>query len=295
MMTKTEGALTPIPRLRLYVERHQDENWFVHVGHVANRGRWKIEPHSHPEYGQLIFVREGRGVVELEGMSVPFAGPCALLLPTECVHGLDYEVDQDRWVVTIEVSYLAQINAKLAEFTQLWSGPRIIPLSYTPEVERESYQLIRRLEQEMLASAVGRSAALEALLTMLLLTLIRAMPTGQFEHENANPANLRQAERFRELVNQHYGKNLRLQEYASMMAVSVAQLRSACAAALGQSPTKLIHSRIVTEAKRSLIFSDLPVEQIAFRLGFDDAAYFTRFFRREVGQTPSQFRTTSKN
>ncbi|MHA4869538.1 helix-turn-helix domain-containing protein [Duganella sp. PWIR1] len=287
--------MTLVPRLRLYVEHQLDESWFVHVGHVANRGRWRIEPHTHPEYGQLIFVREGRGVIELEGTQVPFAGPCALLLPTDCVHGLDYEVDLDRWVVTIEVSYLAQINRKLPEFTQLWSGSRIIPLSYTPEVERESYQLIRRLEQEMLAGAVARSAALEALLTLLLITLIRAVPNGQLEHEGANPVSVRQAERFRDLVNQHYGKNLRLQEYASMMAVSVSQLRSVCSSALGQSPTKLIHSRIVTEAKRSLIFSDLPVEQIAFRLGFDDAAYFTRFFRREVGQTPSQFRTTAKN
>jgi len=287
--------MTPIPRLRLYVEHQLDDNWLVHVGHVANRGRWQIAPHTHPGYGQLIFVREGRGVVALEGASVPFAGPCALLMPTDCVHGLDYEVDQDRWVVTIEVSYLAQINGKLPEFTQLWSDSRIIPLSYTPEVERESYQLIRRLEQEMLASATGRSAALEALLTMLLITLIRAIPNGQLKFEGASPSNLRQAERFRDLVNQHYGENLRLQEYASMMAISVSQLRASCASALGQSPTKIIHSRIATEAKRSLIFSDLPVEQIAFRLGFDDAAYFTRFFRREVGQTPSQFRTTAKN
>ncbi|QJD91366.1 helix-turn-helix domain-containing protein [Duganella dendranthematis] len=287
--------MTPVPRLRLYVEHHQDENWFVHVGHVANSGRWQIEPHTHPEYGQLIFVREGRGVITLEGQRLPFAGPCALLLPTDCVHGLDYEVDLDRWVVTIEVSYLAQINARLPELTQLWSGPRLVSLSYAPEVERESYQLIRRLEQEMLASAIGRAAALEALLTLLLLTLIRAMPNGQFEPCSANPANVRQAERFRELVNQHHGKNLRLHDYAALMALSVAQLRAACAAALGQSPTKIIHSRIVTEAKRSLIFSDLPVEQIAFRLGFDDAAYFTRFFRREVGQTPSQFRTSAKN
>jgi AraC family transcriptional activator of pobA len=278
----------------LYVDGQVDEDWFVHVGHVANRGRWHIAPHTHPEYGQLIFVREGRGVVELEGTRVPFVGPCAMLMPTDCVHGLDYEVDQDRWVVTIEVSYLAQINAKLQEFTQLWSGPRIIPLSYTPEVERESYQLIRRLEQEMLSASVGRAAALEALLTMLLITLIRAMPNGQFEYDGASPASVRQAERFRDLVNQHYGENLRLHEYASMMAVSVSQLRSVCTSALGQSPTKIIHSRIVTEAKRSLIFSDLPVEQIAFRLGFDDAAYFTRFFRREVGQTPSHFRTTAK-
>lgn len=291
----TDGSLTTVPKLRLYVERHApDENWFVHVGHVANRGRWRIEPHSHPEYGQLIFVREGRGTVSLEGRDEPFEGPCALLLPTECVHGLDYEVDLDRWVVTIEVSYLAQINTRVREFPQLWSGPRIIALSSTPAVQAESYQLIRWLEQEVESNALGRGAALESLLTMLLLVLIRALPADQLDHDGAKRSNLRLADRFRDLINQYYGKNLRLQDYTSMMAVSVAQLRAACISATGQSPTKMIHSRIVTEAKRSLIFSDLPVEQIAFALGFDDAAYFTRFFRKQVGQTPSQFRSAGR-
>ena len=64
--------------------------------------------------------------MNLEGNSVPFEGPCALLLPTECVHGLDYEIDVDRWVVTIEAAYLTQINVKLREFIALWSAPQRI-------------------------------------------------------------------------------------------------------------------------------------------------------------------------
>lgn len=79
-----------------------------------------------------------------------------------------------------------------------------------------------------------------------------------------------------------------------MMAVSLVQLRAACASAAEQSPTKMIHARIITEAKRNLIFGDMSVEQIAFGLGFADAAYFTRFFRREVGQAPSQFRVAAR-
>jgi AraC family transcriptional activator of pobA len=79
-----------------------------------------------------------------------------------------------------------------------------------------------------------------------------------------------------------------------MLAVSLVQLRAACASAAGQSPAKMIHARIVTEAKRNLIFGDMSMEQIAFGLGFSNAAYFTRFFRKEVGQAPSQFRISSR-
>ena len=287
--------LATVPKVRLYVDRHAGlKNWFVHVGHVTERGRWRTEPHAHPRYGQVIFVRNGRGVMNLDGLSVPFEGPCALVLPAECVHGLDYEIDVDRWVVTVDVAYLMQVNAKLQEFTQLWSLPRMIPLAYAPEVELEFYRLIRRLEQESVSDAIGQAAGMESLLTTLLLMLLRGMPSGQFGNDGARHSDVRLADRFRELIDQYYGKNLQLQDYASMMAVSLAQLRAACTSARGQSPAKMIHSRIVTEAKRNLIFGDMPVEQIAFSLGFDDAAYFTRFFRREVGQTPSMFRNAAQ-
>ncbi|NKJ49388.1 AraC family transcriptional regulator [Burkholderia sp. SG-MS1] len=286
---------TTVPKVRLYVEQPEEKNWFVHVGHVTDRGRWRTEPHAHPAYGQVIFVRSGRGVMNLEGSRVPFEGPCALLLPTECVHGLDYEVDVDRWVVTIEVAYLTQVNAKLREFISLWALPRMIPLCYSAEAGMEFYSVINSLKQEVESDAIGHVVGTEALLTTLLLMLVReARLEQQHGNEGATRNDIRLVDRFRKLIDEHYRENLPLQDYASMMAMSLVQLRAACASAAEQSPTKMIHARIIAEAKRSLIFGDMSVEQIAFGLGFADAAYFTRFFRREVGQAPSQFRAASR-
>jgi AraC family transcriptional activator of pobA len=225
---------------------------------------------------------------------VPFEGPCALLLPTECVHGLDYELDADRWVVTIEVSYLAQVNAKLREFISLWASPRVIPLAYSAQGGGEFHNLIKSLKQEVESEAVGHVVATEALLTTILLMLVRETRLDQGVNESASRNDVRQVDRFRKLIDEHFRENLPLQDYASMMAVSLVQLRAACASASEQSPTKMIHARIITEAKRNLIFGDMSVEQIAFGLGFADAAYFTRFFRREVGQAPSQFRVAAR-
>jgi AraC family transcriptional activator of pobA len=291
-----EATPSAVPKVRLYVERpEKQDKWFVNVGRVTDRGRWRTEPHAHPGYGQVIFVRNGRGVMNLEGSSVPFQGPCALLLPTDCVHGLDYDIDVDKWVVTVEVSYLAQVNAKLPEFTQLWTLPRIISLSSDPEGEAEVFETIRKLDQEVKARTIGHVIGTEALLTSLLLLLVRCADLGdEPEAEGVTPNAVRLAERFRELIDQHYRDNLRLQHFASMLAVSPTQLRAACISATGLSPTKLIHARIITEAKRSLIFGDMSIEQIAYWLGFLDTAYFTRFFRKEVGQSPSQFRLSAR-
>lgn len=291
-----EPAPAPVPKVRLYVESSEtQEAWFVNVGHRTDGGRRRTEPHAHPAYGQVIFVRNGRGVMNLDGLAVPFESPCALLLPNDCVHGLDYEIDVDRWVVTIEGTYLTQVNAKLPEFIQLWASPRTIPLSYDTEAASDFYNLIRRLEQEIRSKTLGHVVGTEALLTSLLLMLVRGTRLDQIDKEGATRNAIRLADRFRELIDQHYRENLRLQNYASMMAVSPAQLRAACVAATGLSPTKMIHARLITEAKRNLIFGDLSIEQIAYGLGFVDTAYFTRFFRKEVGQSPSQFRTVARH
>jgi AraC family transcriptional activator of pobA len=290
-----EATPSAIPKVRLYVERpEKQDKWFVNVGRVTDRGRWRTEPHAHPGYGQVIFVRNGRGVMNLEGSSVPFEGPCALLLPTDCVHGLDYDIDVDKWVVTVEVAYLSQVNAKLPEFSQLWTLPRIIPLSNDPEAETEVFDTIRKLDQEVKARTIGHVIGTEALLTSLLLLLVRCADMDEADTEAATPNATRLADRFRDLIDKHYRDNLRLQHFASMMAVSPTQLRAACIAATGLSPTKLIHARIITEARRSLIFGDMSIEQIAYWLGFLDTAYFTRFFRKEVGQSPSQFRLAAR-
>jgi AraC family transcriptional regulator, transcriptional activator of pobA len=284
-----------VPKVRLYVERpEQQDAWHVNVGHVTERGRWRTKPHAHPAYGQVIFVRHGRGVMNREGCVVPFEGPCALLVPAECVHGLDYEMDADRWVVTIEVTYLKQINAKLNEFIQLWAMPRMIPLSYDSEATTEFYDLIKKLAQEVGVRAIGHVVGTEALLTSLLLILVRGASLDHPDGEGAKRNATRMVDRFRELIEKHYRENLRLQNYASMMAVSPTQLRAACLAAAGQSPTKMIHARLIIEAKRNLIFGDMSIEQIAYWLGFSDTAYFTRFFRKEVAQSPSQFRSEAR-
>jgi AraC family transcriptional regulator, transcriptional activator of pobA len=291
---KARAKRTTVPKVRLYVERPERQNWFVHVGHVTDRGRWRTEPHAHPAYGQVIFVRSGRGVMNLEGSAVPFEAPCALLLPTECVHGLDYELDVDRWVVTIEVAYLAQVNGKLRDLIQLWTSPRMIPLGDMADAGEHFYSLVQSLKQESESNAVGHVIGTEALLTTLLLMLVREARLDQTGSESETHNNIRLVDRFRKLIDQHYREDLALQDYASMMAVSLVQLRAACAAAGEQSPTKMIRARIITEARRNLIFGEMSVEQIAFGLGFADAAYFTRFFRREVGQTPSQFRVSAR-
>jgi AraC family transcriptional activator of pobA len=62
----------------------------------------------------------------------------------------------------------------------------------------------------------------------------------------------------------------------------------------GSTPHELIAAKLVEEAKRQLVFTIGSVQEIGFRLGFADPAYFSRFFLKYAGETPRVWRTTEK-
>lgn len=78
--------------------------------------------------------------------------------------------------------------------------------------------------------------------------------------------------------------------YAAELHVSPNYLNEAVRKVTGQSAGRLIHAEFMLRAKRMLLYSSMDIREIAGRLGYDDAAYFTRLFTREVGVCPTAFR-----
>ena len=58
----------------------------------------------------------------------------------------------------------------------------------------------------------------------------------------------------------------------------------------GKSPLIFINNRIILEAKRLVLYSDLMIKEIAYMLGYDDPSYFVKHFKRHTGYLPSEFR-----
>jgi AraC family transcriptional activator of pobA len=96
--------------------------------------------------------------------------------------------------------------------------------------------------------------------------------------------------RFRNAIESGFRSNRSIPDYAKGLQVSESSLRNACLKATGQPPIHLVHARVLLEAKRQLYYTARPVSEIAYALGFDDAAYFTRFFTRRAGISPRAFR-----
>jgi len=151
--------------------------------------------------------------------------------------------------------------------------------------------LIRELQLAAAARQPSVDARLQSLLAEALTLLDQAVPeTAAAADMPGRPAQL--VDGFLRLVEAHCRDRWQLPEYAGALNVSAGHLRATCVRVTGTSPVRLIHERLIREAKRRLIGSSLPISAIALELGFEDAAYFSRFFHAKSGVAPQRYRLT---
>jgi|ERR1700722_4444112 AraC family transcriptional regulator, transcriptional activator of pobA len=100
-------------------------------------------------------------------------------------------------------------------------------------------------------------------------------------------------QRFRQLIERHYRDNLSIEVFAKLLGVTRAHLHDACHRSARCTPLKLVHDRLLEEARLRLENTEFPVEQIAYGLGFRDPGYFNRFFKRLTGIAPGAYRQTN--
>ncbi|MBB95045.1 MAG: hypothetical protein CML68_10630 [Rhodobacteraceae bacterium] len=148
------------------------------------------------------------------------------------------------------------------------------------------------LEAERATMAPGADVACGHYLSLLLVQLWR-LARADMTAQDPSPERL--AERFVQLAAQHLREHWRVSDYATRLGVSRDRLGAAVQRATGRSPQHYLHRQILNEAQTLLATTGMPVGQIAFRLGFQDPAYFSRFFLRMSGETPAAFRRAARS
>ncbi|MFT8211147.1 MAG: helix-turn-helix domain-containing protein [Symbiopectobacterium sp.] len=96
--------------------------------------------------------------------------------------------------------------------------------------------------------------------------------------------------KFLALVEERFRQLLAVNSYAQHMGMSPGHLSRLCRLTLGMSSLDVINRRVIQEAQRELVYTAKTIKQLAATLGFNDEAYFTRFFHKHVGVSPTQFR-----
>ncbi|MEI4485986.1 helix-turn-helix domain-containing protein [Frigidibacter sp. MR17.14] len=290
---------TGIPTYYLYGDQGADvERDFLHIEPIRDRSGpndWRIRPHAHPDHAQVLFVKGAagettRGRIRLEESVLPIPAPGILVIPAGIVHQIDFAPATDGFVVTAALPYLtraAEGDTRLAEAAALPAAYRIEGTGVSIPAVEDTFEWLHR---EFVWSAPGRRTSILAHFMRVLVILLRLRVTGSEAATAAPDRDYDLVVRYRALLEDHFRTRRTLGFYAGALAVTQARLNAACKARAGHTASELLYERILIEAKRYLVYTESSVAQVAHLTGFDDPAYFNRFFTQRVGISPGAFR-----
>ena len=149
--------------------------------------------------------------------------------------------------------------------------------------------MVTKIRMEYQHPGEWQQRMLMAYLTVLLTYLSR-LYTQQFRASDVSADKLL-LQKFQAKIDERFRKCHEVGDYAGMLHISAGHLSEVVKSQSGKPAIKHIHDRLVMEARRLLFHTDQSLKNIAFDLGFSDASYFNRFFKRETGATPAAYRT----
>lgn len=267
----------------------------IHCESIIQRSalhNWTISPHHHQELLHIFYFCAGSGHVQLDMVSYQLSMPCVMIIPAQTVHGFTFGTDIDGHVVTLHRRSLDESLGATTEVIEALSRPRIIPASQFA-AQRPIGDLFDQLVIEFSGTSPVRPVALRAFFSLILVGIARALATEIGLRPATTLRQDRRSAEFTALVEKHFREGATLDFYAARLGITPTQLNNICRAALGRTAKRVVHDRIYLEARRNLVYTMLTVNEIAGMLGFADPAYFARFFSRNAGMAPSEFRRLS--
>jgi AraC-type DNA-binding domain-containing proteins len=266
----------------------------VHYERIPSRARrfgFDIEPHFHEALIQALYVTCGSGEATIDGEVWAFEAPCLIVVPARSVHGFRFRETIDGYVITAAQSAI--------ESVAMTAAVDLLAFIRTPAVLTVDPMTRRGTPLETLFEAIGREAenherwqftAGLALTITLFVQIARLSEKAKLASNPARAAIAARVERFRQLLDERCRVRQPVAHYAAAMGITSGQLTRICREVFGISAIEAIDRRAIHEAKRLLVYSSFSVKQISGELGFRDEAYFGRFFRKQTGLRPTEYR-----
>ncbi|MCB1445494.1 MAG: helix-turn-helix domain-containing protein [Rhizobiaceae bacterium] len=279
-----------VPRFFVYGEPDRPlDVGFIHVERVMARKPLHlgtVEAHKHDHLSQITYWTQGRGHYFYEDRSLDFFAPAISFMPSGVVHGFKVEPERsDAIVVSIADDALLAIQAQ----TILpLDAPVMVPDAPDNPLWSGLDAVMHRIEAEYGDGRPGMDRTLAALAGVVLTDIARLAHEGPARSAPTGAAAL--AREFRRLVDRHFRENWPIDRYEKELGTTAHLLAKTCRGTFGVSPKEFIGDRRMLEAKRLLLFTVRPVEDVAYELGFRDAAYFSRFFKERIGEPPGVWR-----
>lgn len=174
----------------------------------------------------------------------------------------------------------------------LFYGSAGVPFVQLDAAETRKFEaLLDVFEDEFSTRDAIQSEMLRMLLKRLIIKVTRL---GRQQLTRLPEDRLQLVRAFNLLVETHYRHQHGVQFYADLLHKSPKTLANVFALYNQQSPMQVIHERVALEAKRLLRYTDHSAKEIAYELGFEEVPHFSRFFKKQTGLAPTEFKEAQR-
>src|ERR1700744_4120185 len=250
---------------------------------------------SNYNYYTVILVRNGEGQLILDEKTYEFSQNCLIRVPIYQpyqlksrgpLHGVLLQFHPDFFW---NHKYQTELPCKQALFKGIDEVP-LIKIS-----EEEMKKLLHPLDNLLLEVKGDSLGRYDMTISWTKIFMIYA---SRIKMEKANRSSGLESEtphiiqKLISAVEEHFQSKHRPADYAALLNVTIKKLNRVSRQHLSKTIGNMISERLITQAKHELYLTDKPIKQIARELGFQDVAYFSRFFKARTLTTPHVYRSS---
>lgn len=248
------------------------------IAQNTNYGKWRTEAMRSHATPRLLHIAKGQGRITIAGLTSGYGANNLIFIPAHTMYGFDVGPTVFGHMVTIPGAMASE-----------WPDDVVHLRLRDVAIQRDFLSILDALERELVLSGSAHSRAAHYHLGLLSVFFERQLKDRTTDvHTGTSAAKLVAA--FTDLIERDYRSGNGIADYAAALGVTPTHLTRCCKQTCGKSALAILKDRIHYEACFMLRGSQQPVNEIAKSLGFASAAYFSRAFQAQCGDSPSAFR-----
>lgn len=252
---------------------------------IAPFRKWvrKTKPHKHNNYIEIIYLNRGSGIHVIDDQEFSISTPVLFVVRQEQVHFWNITSEPGGYVLIIKKAFV--INCWDQHIKKLIAQISAFPCLF-PKDTSDINQFFKLLSNEYAQNDQDNQPIMEGLLKALLAkTLQVSRPSSSL-----NKNNIGLYHQFKALLSDGEYLSNKVAYYSNILNTSPQNLNASCRKEADLSASQILIEHLISEAKRLLLYTELTVLEISYRLQFKDNSHFTKYFTRHAGNTPTQFR-----
>lgn len=284
--------ILPVLNIKEFNDRIGDGEFYANVfsDHLSTYHASITKPHKHDFYLVVLFT-EGTGVHEIDFKSHEIKRGSLFVLRPGQTHQWQLSSDIEGYIFFHSHSFYQVLfpNNPINDYP-IFRANMASPVVHLSEEECLAYTIkFRELFEEYTSGKWMFYRRFGLLVDLFYMDLSREFVANISNYNDLVSKGSEWLYRLHDLIDQNYTTLKRPSAYADLLNITTKHLNKMVKTTSGKTTSDLINERLLLEAKRLLTYGELTVQEIAYELGFEDASYFSRFFKKKTGESPSNF------